>query len=257
MRVGGLPWPPTITTNLYDLTWQYDLVPSDLVKNNPGAAQLPPGSNLTNPPCYNPGNSVNVEYFGSDVAFGMVRRRAEASWLLVEGDGGQQGLQRWDWPHGWGRTVPCSGWQHACKPRPQQVAGPWRCATGSHTQPALPHLPFCPAVCWRQSGGRRGGAGGCNGSRPSRWLPAQPVSEWVGWGGVPVVRWLHHASCSALRWGQGLSQAPPASCNPFTRLHHLYLSAPQAGLTSLAPTQDRWHLAALGLWSRCIGLWTC
>ena len=72
VTLGGLPWPPVISTNVFDLSWQYGMAASDLLRKNPGVASLPPGSELADLPCYAQGAGVQTGYYGGDVAFGMV-----------------------------------------------------------------------------------------------------------------------------------------------------------------------------------------
>ncbi|KAL4452433.1 hypothetical protein ABPG75_008095 [Micractinium tetrahymenae] len=64
-----LPWPPVVATNLYDLSWQYNMSMSDLLLLNPEAGALRPGAAVV-PACYGP-EEPHFPYLGSDVAFGQ------------------------------------------------------------------------------------------------------------------------------------------------------------------------------------------
>lgn len=66
----GLPWPPAIQTNIYDISWQYNMSITDLVELNPSASKLAPGSNL-NVPCYPDDTLSRFMYYGGSLSFGQ------------------------------------------------------------------------------------------------------------------------------------------------------------------------------------------
>lgn len=63
---------PVIKTNLFDLSWAFRVAIPDVFRKNPWAAQLPPGAELTDAPCYSGGTRTVTGYWGGDAAFGMV-----------------------------------------------------------------------------------------------------------------------------------------------------------------------------------------
>lgn len=65
-----LSWPPTVSTNIFDVSWVYNMSIFDLVNLNPGAATLRPGAALT-VPCYPGGPATRFDYYGGSVAFGQ------------------------------------------------------------------------------------------------------------------------------------------------------------------------------------------
>ncbi len=58
---------------------------ADLIRKNPSAATAGPGTALSDLPCYSAGNDININYYGGDVAFGMVSRSCSASVRLAAG----------------------------------------------------------------------------------------------------------------------------------------------------------------------------
>ncbi|KAL4458769.1 hypothetical protein ABPG75_013634 [Micractinium tetrahymenae] len=66
----GLPWPPAIQTNVYDVSWMYNISISDLVALNPNASQLRHSSNFS-VPCYPDDPLARFGYYGGSVAFGQ------------------------------------------------------------------------------------------------------------------------------------------------------------------------------------------
>ena len=52
---------------------------ADLIRKNPSAATAGPGTALSDLPCYSAGNDININYYGGDVAFGMVSGNRSAS----------------------------------------------------------------------------------------------------------------------------------------------------------------------------------
>lgn len=66
----GLPWPPTVRTNIYDVSWMYNMSISDLLVLNPNASELHNGSAFT-VPCYPDSPLARFGYYGGSVAFGQ------------------------------------------------------------------------------------------------------------------------------------------------------------------------------------------
>lgn len=71
VTAAGLSWPPIIMTNIFDISWVYNMSLADLVNLNPGVSTSRAGDSIA-VPCYpGVGSSDLFGYYGGDMAYGQ------------------------------------------------------------------------------------------------------------------------------------------------------------------------------------------